>query len=236
MSSRTIITRTKEHFYPEDAQDALDAAFIQYARAGMAVLDAGCGGKRGCSSSAPTDRMRIVGIDADESVHENPFCDETRVCDLSERLPFADESYDLIHCRWVLEHLEKPEHTFREFRRVLRPGGRLLAVTPNLFHYATMVARTTPYTFHRSWCRGPEQEVFPTYYRANTLKALRRLCRRVGFSIEQLETNEVYPYYLENHILLFLGGILYERIVNSSDLLQSFRQRILLVACRPKDS
>src|SRR4051794_6639843 len=46
----------------------------------------------------------------------------TQVCE-AERLPFEDDSFDLVFGHAVLHHLPDLEGAFREFRRVLRPGG-----------------------------------------------------------------------------------------------------------------
>jgi SAM-dependent methyltransferase len=49
-----------------------------------------------------------------------------------ETLPFENSSFDLILLLEVFEHLYKrPNHVFREIRRVLRPGGTLIISTPN---------------------------------------------------------------------------------------------------------
>jgi SAM-dependent methyltransferase len=47
---------------------------------------------------------------------------ETAACEASE-LPFADDSFDLVFGHAVLHHLPDLEGAFREFARVLRPGG-----------------------------------------------------------------------------------------------------------------
>ena len=49
---------------------------------------------------------------------------ETRRCD-AERLPFPDDSFDLVLGHAVLHHLPDLDAAFTEFRRVLRPGGRI---------------------------------------------------------------------------------------------------------------
>jgi SAM-dependent methyltransferase len=43
----------------------------------------------------------------------------------------ADESYDALLAAHVIEHLANPVAALREWRRVLRPGGRLLLVVPH---------------------------------------------------------------------------------------------------------
>ncbi|WP_205699231.1 class I SAM-dependent methyltransferase [Conexibacter sp. SYSU D00693] len=50
---------------------------------------------------------------------------ETAVCD-AERLPFPDESFDLVLGHAVLHHLPHLDQAFSEFLRVLRPGGRVV--------------------------------------------------------------------------------------------------------------
>lgn len=46
----------------------------------------------------------------------------------SERLPFADERFDVVFARAVLHHMPRLAASISEMRRVLRPGGLLLAV------------------------------------------------------------------------------------------------------------
>lgn len=47
-----------------------------------------------------------------------------------ERMSFADESFDLIVCNHVMEHVSSPEQALAEFFRCLKPGGVLIAQTP----------------------------------------------------------------------------------------------------------
>ncbi|WP_396270952.1 class I SAM-dependent methyltransferase [Ideonella sp.] len=47
-----------------------------------------------------------------------------------ERMSFADESFDLIVCNHVMEHVSSPERALAEFFRCLKPGGVLIAQTP----------------------------------------------------------------------------------------------------------
>jgi ubiquinone/menaquinone biosynthesis C-methylase UbiE len=49
---------------------------------------------------------------------------QTARCDAQE-LPFEDDSFDLVFGHAVLHHLPDLDAAFREFRRVLRPGGRV---------------------------------------------------------------------------------------------------------------
>jgi demethylmenaquinone methyltransferase/2-methoxy-6-polyprenyl-1,4-benzoquinol methylase len=44
----------------------------------------------------------------------------------AEALPFADNSFDFLTMGYALRHVTDLETTFREYRRVLKPGGKLL--------------------------------------------------------------------------------------------------------------
>jgi len=226
--NQNIVSRLSAWYYPQPHRDSLDAVFCAHARPGMKVLDAGCGGRRICSRAELRKDIHIVGIDKDPAVEENPFCNEAFVCDLSD-LPLEDASFDLIHCRWVIEHIENPLRTFQEFERVLKPGGRLLVLTPNIFHYATIAAWLTPHWFHRWWRQGGE-ELFSTYYRANCPRKLRSLCMKVGLRVERLELIESPPYYSTRYWPVFLCAVLYEHAVNSTRILSWMRHSILLEA------
>jgi len=51
--------------------------------------------------------------------------------DLNNPLAAPDAAFDTIVCIEVIEHLENPRAVFREFQRLLRPGGNLILTTPN---------------------------------------------------------------------------------------------------------
>ena len=46
----------------------------------------------------------------------------------AHQLPFASASFDIAYCRYVLEHVSKPDQLLAEMRRVLRDGGRIFVV------------------------------------------------------------------------------------------------------------
>lgn len=51
--------------------------------------------------------------------------------DAEQPLPFADNSFDLIWSVEVIEHVRNVKPLVQEFRRILRPGGKIIITTPN---------------------------------------------------------------------------------------------------------
>jgi SAM-dependent methyltransferase len=66
-------------------------------------------------------------------------------------IPAEDETYDVVLCCEVLEHMEiDPMHMLSEVNRVLKTGGKLIVTTPNILSshaWAKMLAGVEPYFF-----------------------------------------------------------------------------------------
>jgi len=54
----------------------------------------------------------------------------------AERLPFRQESFDLILCNQVFEHLPNVEEAIHEIKRVTKHRGKVIASVPNLSEFA----------------------------------------------------------------------------------------------------
>ncbi|OGS95714.1 MAG: hypothetical protein A3H31_08135 [Gallionellales bacterium RIFCSPLOWO2_02_FULL_57_47] len=63
-----------------------------------------------------------------------------KIADLSnENLPYPDESFDLVTCTEVIEHLEHYRSTLREIYRILKPGGTLVLTIPNILNLKSRI-------------------------------------------------------------------------------------------------
>jgi SAM-dependent methyltransferase len=98
--------------------------------AGAQVLDAGCGSGRTLQELAPFGAVRGIELDPDAAELARSRGDgEVRVGRL-EKLPWQDQTFDLITCLDVIEHTPDDRVTLRELRRVTKPGGWLLVTVP----------------------------------------------------------------------------------------------------------
>jgi SAM-dependent methyltransferase len=100
------------------------------------ALDLGAG--RGISSYAlardgwqvtalEPDPSNLVGAGAIRSLVEKTGFPIGVVSEYSEKLPFQDNTFDVVNCRQVLHHARDLNQTCREIFRVLKPGGVLIA-------------------------------------------------------------------------------------------------------------
>ena len=203
----------------------------RFLRSGDRVLDAGCGRYlRLCKELSGTAEM--VGIDLENTLEtDNQIAPFGVRADLNH-LPFSSSSFDMVVSRSVVEHLSDPPRVFREFSRILRPGGILIMVTPNKYDYVSLIATLTPHWFHQRLVSRifgvSEDDVFPTIYRANTRPAIRKAMSASGLTERQLISITHYPAYLTFSPILFRVGVLYERLT-SARFLAALRSSILCV-------
>lgn len=222
-----------ESFYPESRFGGftqVDGTLAFYTRAqalvrpDSVVIDFGCGRGAYGSDPLPLRRdlrvfkgkvQRVIGLDASPSGAENPFLDEFRRLE-SDRWPLPDGAADLIVCDNVLEHLPDPDAFFAEAWRVLKPGGSLCIRTPNRWNYIALLSRLVPNYSHTQVLAKAkpglaEKDIFPTFYRCNSLGAVRRAMTRHGFDAV-VYGYEAEPSYLSFSRAAYALGVLHQKI------------------------
>ncbi len=200
------------------------------------LLDAGCG------RSAPMLRRflgrvpRLIGVELVDFRGVPPGI-ETYKSDLAN-LPLPDAGVDLIMSRSVFEHLTDPPAVYRELARILKPGGRLVFLTANMWDYGTQVARLVPNRWHAAIVKATEgraeEDTFPTAYLTNTRRDVDRLSREAGLRVERFEYLSQYPNYLMFNGALFALGMCYEKLVSAFKPLEFLRGWILVTLVKPQ--
>ena len=159
----------------------------------------------------------VTGIDVDEDGDSNPSLDTFHLIKDHANWPIEDDSIDLAVSNYVLEHVEDPAAFFSECHRVLKPGGLICLQTPNRYSYVSMIASVIPNRFHARITSKVQDsrrsdDVFPTYYRCNTRRAVTRIMRRAGFDVTVLR-HEAEPAYLRFSTLAYRLGVIAHRLM-----------------------
>lgn len=96
--------------------------------------------------------------------------------DLNHPLPIADGSFDVIVSSEVIEHIENPRAVFREFHRLLVPGGLLFVTTPNQESIRSLAA-----LIYGGHFVAFGDNCYPAHITALLRKDFERICAETGF-------------------------------------------------------
>lgn len=114
-----------------------ETATLEWLGNGESLLDVGCG--HGGLLKAARHRVPVtVGLDLEPLAagQAQAACLGAVVGDVDDGgLPFRDQSFQIVTCLDVVEHVFDPISLLKEIHRVLRPGGWLLLSTPNIRYW-----------------------------------------------------------------------------------------------------
>ena len=170
--------------------------------AGRRILDAGCGA--GALIAALRDRgATVTGIDKSAGMLElarRRLGDDAdlQVAELGAPLPFPDDTFDDVTACLVLHYLKDWGPALAEVRRVLKPGGRLIAsvnhpFSENLWH---LRARLKPdyfatYNYTVEWTAGGQSALLRFWSRP--LHAMTDAFTAAGFQISVISEPALAP-------------------------------------------
>jgi 2-polyprenyl-3-methyl-5-hydroxy-6-metoxy-1,4-benzoquinol methylase len=157
------------------------------------VLEIGCGAG-GSLIAAHAHCREVAGIDIAlpwlviaKARLEKEGLDTPIACAAAEHLPFSSGDFDLILAQDVIEHVDDPDATLRESRRVLGEDGILFLSTPNRFsltpepHVRVWGVGLLPRRFMRTYVRLANgmsyDHVWPLSFRD-----IKRLLKRNGLT------------------------------------------------------
>jgi SAM-dependent methyltransferase len=130
-----LLTRSSIYAGSEgvDANDVLIEAIVDGRSADL--LEVGCGTGRLAQRMLDEHGLAVRAVDISERMVELARARgiDARVADV-QALPFDSESFDCVIAAWMLYHVPDLDRGLAEIWRVLRPGGRLLAVTNSERH------------------------------------------------------------------------------------------------------
>jgi SAM-dependent methyltransferase len=122
--------------------DAHELAFAAVAELDpTTVLEVGCGEGELAARMTQELEASVVAVDQSPRMVELTRARgvDGRIADV-QRLPFPDASFDVVLAAWMLYHVPDLPRALSEISRVLRPGGRLVAVTNAADHLRELFA------------------------------------------------------------------------------------------------
>lgn len=98
---------------------------------GEKILDVGCG--RGEFTKGFKDLgMEVFAIDREKSDSEILNGVEIKLTEIEKKsFPFRNKTFDYVFSKSVIEHFQNPDNFMNESYRVLKPGGRIIIMTPD---------------------------------------------------------------------------------------------------------
>jgi ubiquinone/menaquinone biosynthesis C-methylase UbiE len=141
-----------------------------------ACLDLGCGSNQVLDSHLQFRKKVELDIlrPSSNKKRDNPFIQ----ADLY-KLPFKQNSFDLILLRFVVEHMENPDKALSEIARILKNNGQILILTTNIISPFIFISKLFPYRIRKLIMlilyKVKDEDVFPTFHKLNSIFAFRKL-------------------------------------------------------------
>ncbi|MGR3274552.1 class I SAM-dependent methyltransferase [Acaryochloris marina NIES-2412] len=163
--------------------------------------------------------QKIVGCDIDEAIYDNSTVDEKVIVKIGDKLPFDNNSFDLIISDFTFEHIENDKEIAQEFTRILKAGGWICARTPNKYNYVYILIQLINNSWHRKILKyvqplRNEIDVFPTMYRMNSARKINTL-----FPCDKYENHSYYfksePAYFFNNSFVFFAMKVFDSFLPS---------------------
>lgn len=175
----------RPHYEPGDILSTLIECNVD---ASSQCLDVGCGAGETYAQLVRQRADSYTGVDV--SAHAIGLARSAgltaELIDDASELPFHDDSFDVVFCVEVLEHLFSPHRAAEEIRRVLRPGGRLIASAPNVAYWRLRANLLFGLWNPLGDALSIEQPWRDPHVRFFTPSTLRRMLQRAGFGTSQV--------------------------------------------------
>lgn len=163
---------------PADAEFGFGALYLPWHPDRRRLLEVGCGSGEALSRM---QRMgwEVEGVDLDPLAVENACAKglPVRLGELASQ-QYPDNSFDAIFMGHVIEHVHDPIGLLRESRRILKVGGKLVILTPNVNSWGHR-------RFGRAWLHLDP----PRHLMLFGLRTLERIVKDAQLRIERLVTS-----------------------------------------------
>lgn len=181
------------------------------------LLDCGCyDGKLTLKIARKIGTKKIHGIDIDPEMIKKSRLKGINVVenDLNEKMPFQDESFDVVTAFQVIEHLHNTDAFVSELYRITKKSGYILISTENLASWHNIFSLILGYQpptgphissyhpvflsplkeEHRRRSRGKTKWFIRGHINVLTRDAFQKIFSAYGFNIEEERRSGFYPF------------------------------------------
>lgn len=157
---------------------------------GSKFLEIGCG-RGDFLESFQNAGLACNGVDLSDYCNKNKPDLKVTCLDVNkDKLPYEDSYFNVIYHKSLLEHFYSPENLMKETYRVLKPGGRLIVLTPDWVSQMKV--------FYEDY----------THCRPYTIQALCDVLSVYGFSEIGAELFYQYPAIWKSPVLKILSRLM----------------------------
>jgi len=189
------------------------------------ILDAGCGDGELSKKIKEITRAQVYGVDISLKICK-PAQQKgiiVKEADLSKKIPFEDNFFDMVFTSEVIEHLINPDNFLKETKRILKDDGVLILTTPNLASWYNRIllflgiqpwhteVSTQDATIGFGFLKKIKNPKPVGHLRLFTLKAIKELLKFHGFKIDKIKGCSVnyflFPFYFMDRIISFFPSL-----------------------------
>ena len=162
------------------------------------ILDAGCGIGNGTKRLLENGYKNVTALDKKYKLKiDVPFIK----ADLDKDLEFK-ETFDVIICQELIEHLENPRHLLRELKKILSDKGIIILTTPNIFCWKARIY----YPLKRIiWGFREEDYKVSGHITPVTKYDFQRICNEENLKILRITYNNSDKEIFGNKLIVVIG-------------------------------
>jgi len=188
---KEVVTNVREAVLPAVAlREVQEFLADRFRDRSVRIYEAG-GGSLSILPLSSLNNPTISVVDIDETQLRNNSYADTKILGDIQTYVFPPNSFDLIVCYNVIEHLTSVDQAIRQFHHALAPGGLVFIGAPNPESLFGLVTKYSPHWFHVWFYRvilrhkdagKPGHLPFRTvYHPIVSPKALLDFCEQIGF-------------------------------------------------------
>ncbi len=180
-------------------------------------LDLGCGpGVFSNLVAADFPNWQITGLDTHPDIlpKETAFANTTFLhYQPNTPLPVADETVDIVYCRFLFQHLTNSQFLLEEILRVLKPGGSLIAIDVD--------DRGTIFSPTQAWIKNIYAAAATAQMNLQANRAIGatfpELFSQANYTVAEFEVMPITNYLIPSPALAELAFGLKRRFLEASD-------------------